>query len=72
MTLSPVVTSHWLILERTNPVVNPVVVSQKCIFCVLQNMSCKYDMVRSELLRGNMKPLESINTQMKGKIHKSF
>ena len=29
MTLSPVVTSHWLILERTNPVVNPVVVSQK-------------------------------------------
>ena len=30
MTLSPVVTSHWLILERTNPVVNPVVVSQKC------------------------------------------
>ena len=31
MTLSPVVTSHWLILERTNPVVNPVVVSQKFI-----------------------------------------
>ena len=29
MTLSPVVTSHWSILERTNPVVNPVVVSQK-------------------------------------------
>ena len=29
MTLSPVVASHWSILERTNPVVNPVVVSQK-------------------------------------------
>ena len=29
-------------------------------------------MVRSELLRGNMKPLESINTQMKVKFTRAF
>ena len=40
MTLSPVVTSHWLILERTNPVVNPVVVSQKYYVLDCRNSVC--------------------------------
>ena len=31
-------------------------------------MSCKYDIVRSELLRGDIKPLENIYSEMKGKI----
>ena len=33
-------------------------------------MSSKYDTVRSELLRGDMKPLENIYSEMKGKIHR--
>ena len=31
-------------------------------------MSCTYDIVRSELLRGDIKSLESIYSEMKGKI----
>ena len=33
-------------------------------------MSCKYVTVRSELLRGDMKPLENNYSEMKGKINR--